>query len=181
MIPATVWKKHGIAPGDTTFHQDLGALNVLVVDDNANARRMTKEVLRAFGVTQIIEASDGAGAIDNLKKYKVDIVICDINMAPLDGIEFVHMLRTASDSPAPYTPVIMLSAHTERTRVAEARDAGANEFVVKPFSPRSLYNHLLAVIYDKRLYIRSEDFFGPDRRRQNSGPPNKSRERRFDT
>ncbi len=99
-------------------------------------------------------------------------------MKPLDGIDFVKLVRTARDSPNPYVPIIMLSGYTEYRRVVEARDAGVNEFLAKPISAKALYQRFAAIIDNPRPFIRTESYFGPDRRRQNMGPPRGSAERR---
>lgn len=84
------------------------------------------------------------------------------------------MLRGANDSANPYLPVIMITGHSERSRVIEARDAGVNEFVVKPLTARALLSRLDSVIMRPRPFIRCRTYFGPDRRRihnpQFSGP-----------
>ena len=100
-----------------------------------------------------------------------DVLIVDWHMQPLDGLDFVRLVRTASDSPNPYVPIIMLTGYTEYARVVEARDAGINEFLAKPISAKSLYLRFAAIIDNPRPFIRTKKYFGPDRRRQELGPP----------
>ena len=99
-------------------------------------------------------------------------------MEPLDGLDFVRLVRTAKDSPNPYVPIIMLSGYTEYRRVTEARDAGINEFLAKPISARALYLRFASIIDNPRPFIRTKSYFGPDRRRQNLGAPRGTKERR---
>ena len=74
----------------------------------------------------------------------------------------------------------MLSGFTEYRRVVEARDAGVNEFLAKPISAKALYQRFASIIDNPRPFIRTQDYFGPDRRRQNMGPPRGCAERRAD-
>jgi len=78
----------------------------------------------------------------------------------------VRLVRTGEDSPNPFVPVIMLTGHTETSRVVEARDAGVNEFLAKPISANGLYRRIRAIIENPRLYIKNKGYFGPDRRRR---------------
>lgn len=75
------------------------------------------------------------------------------------------MIRQPTTSVNPFVPIIMVSGHAERRRVIMARDAGVNEFLVKPISPKALYDRLLAVVAFPRPFIRTKTYFGPDRRR----------------
>ena len=145
---------------------DLSELRVLVVDDNKNMRAIVAEALRALGVRKINEAEDGADALKLLQTSPADLVICDWNMSPIDGIEFTRMLRKASDTKNPYVPVIMLTGHTEYARVVEARDSGIHEFLAKPISPKALYRRIVSIIRNPRDFIKTRSYFGPDRRRR---------------
>lgn len=144
----------------------LSNVSFLIVEDNAFMMSIIKRVLSALGTGEVHECTDGAEALKVLKHFHADIIITDWAMDPLNGIELTKMIRTAPDSVNPYTPIIMLTAHTEMHRIVEARDAGVNEFVIKPVSVTSLFARIQAVIEKPRTYIRSEKFFGPDRRRQ---------------
>jgi two-component system, chemotaxis family, chemotaxis protein CheY len=94
-----------------------------------------------------------------------DIIICDLNMDPIDGLEFTKMLRTANDSPGAFIPVIMMTGHTERSKVTAARDAGINELVAKPISAKTLLERIVSVIDRPRPFVKSPSYSGPCRRR----------------
>ncbi len=153
---------------------NLSRMNFLIVDDNKHMRKLVEGILRSLGVKTCVEAADGAGAFRELRHYPTDVIICDWNMSPLDGLDFTRMVRTGRDSPNPFVPIIMLTGHTEMNRVVEARDAGVNEFLAKPISAHALYTKISSIIEFPRQFIRSKDFFGPDRRRHEnpsySGP-----------
>jgi two-component system, chemotaxis family, chemotaxis protein CheY len=141
-------------------------LLVLVVDDNHYMRVIVCAMLRSIGITHIREASDGAEALEIVRDWRPDIIVLDLVMEHLDGIEFTRMLRTGSDSPHPFVPIIMMTGHTDRTRVMEARDAGVNEFIAKPLTARALIERLRSVIDSERPFIKCPNYSGPDRRRR---------------
>jgi two-component system chemotaxis response regulator CheY len=93
-------------------------------------------------------------------------LIVDWEMEPMDGMELVEKIRNDSASPDRFMPIIMVTAHSERPRIIAARDAGINEFVMKPVSARTLFSRLNAVIEHPRRYVRAGEYFGPDRRRK---------------
>ncbi|MDA0652104.1 MAG: response regulator [Proteobacteria bacterium] len=156
----------------------LDNLNILVIDDNKHMANLVVEILHALGVKNTCQANDAAMAFQELRHFSADVIIVDWHMEPLDGLDFVRLVRTAKDSPNPYVPIIMLSGYTEYRRITEARDAGINEFLAKPISAKSIYQRIAAIIDNPRPFIRSKNYFGPDRRRRNSGPPRNIRERR---
>ena len=143
----------------------LASLQVLVVDDNPHMRSLVMAVLRGAGVRTVREASHGGEALQVLKDFPADIAIVDFNMRPLDGVAFTRLIRNAKDSPNAYLPIIMMTGHAERSRVMEARNAGVTEFVVKPVTAKSVLGRIQAVIFKPRPFVRTDDYFGPCRRR----------------
>jgi two-component system, chemotaxis family, chemotaxis protein CheY len=144
---------------------NLERLNFLIVDDNKHMRALVKGILHALGSKNIREASDGADAFKELRHFPADLIICDWNMSPLDGLDFVKLVRTGGDSPNPYVPIIMLTGHTELVKVIEARDSGVHEFLAKPISAKALYARIRTIIEKPREFIKTKRYFGPDRRR----------------
>ncbi len=143
----------------------LSAVKVLLADDNPHLRAIVGAVLAGIGIHKVYQCSDGAQALDFLKRWQADIAIVDFQMDPVDGVEFTHLVRNSTDSVNPNLPIIMLTGHADRARVCEARDAGVTEFIVKPVTARALFDRINAVIYRPRPFIRSESYYGPDRRR----------------
>ncbi|MBT5048530.1 MAG: response regulator [Rhodospirillaceae bacterium] len=158
----------------------LENLNVMVIDDNKHMRSLICEILQALGIRNFCTAGDAASAFKELKHFQADIIIVDWHMEPLDGIDFVKLVRTAKDSANPYVPIVMLTGFTEYRRVVEARDAGVNEFLAKPISAKAVYQRFASIIDNPRSFIRTKKYFGPDRRRQDMGPPRGVAERRKD-
>jgi len=153
-------------------------ITVLIVEDNVHTVSLISRILRGFGVRTFVSAADGSEAFNVLKSRAVDLVICDWNMKPVDGLRFARLVRRAADSPNPFIPLIMLTAHAEANRVEEARDSGVNEFLAKPISPAMLLARINSVFLHPREFIKTKDYFGPDRRRQNRpfGGPDRRRQ-----
>lgn len=144
----------------------LKNVKFLIVDDHAFTRRMLVQVMRTLGVIDVRSAADGEDAWQALMQGMTDIVLLDWAMSPLDGIAFTKRLRKGRDSPNPHLPVIMMTAYADRPHVMAARDAGVNEYLIKPFSTRDMFARIQAVIERPRQFVRVGDFFGPDRRRK---------------
>jgi CheY-like chemotaxis protein len=142
------------------------SLRVLLVDDNQHMRAIVTTVLAGVGVKQVRETRDGAEALEALRDWPADLAIVDFQMFPLDGVEFTRMVRNAPDSKNPYLPIIMMTGHSEKSRVFEARDAGVTEFVAKPLTAKAVLDRMQAVIYHPRPFVRTGNYFGPDRRRR---------------
>jgi two-component system, chemotaxis family, chemotaxis protein CheY len=142
-------------------------LKILLVDDNHHMRVLLTEILRAIGVKYIFEAADGAEALHLMRQQPIDIVMTDLAMQPLDGIDFVRLVRTSGDSPNPMVPVIMITGHSTMRRVGEARDVGVTEFLSKPVTARGVIERITRVVDHPRSFVRTETYFGPDRRRHN--------------
>ncbi|XZP57673.1 response regulator [Asticcacaulis solisilvae] len=139
---------------------------VLVVDDNHYMRVIVCTMLRSMGITMIREASDGIEALEIVRDWRPDVIVLDLMMEQLDGIEFTKLIRRGSDSPHPYVPIIMMTGHTDRRRVIEARDAGVNELVAKPLTAKALIDRMRSVIDNERSWVKSANYMGPDRRRK---------------
>jgi DNA-binding response OmpR family regulator len=89
-------------------------------------------------------------------------------MPIFDGLELTQMIRQPDGVGNPYAPIIMLTGHSEKRRVMVARDAGVTEFLAKPISAKGLYQRILNVVANPRPFIRTKNYFGPDRRRNNT-------------
>jgi CheY-like chemotaxis protein len=155
----------------------LAQISVLIVDDNQSMRSIASSVLISMGIRNILEAADGATALAMLQNRVVDLALVDFNMRPLDGIEFTRLVRNSPDAPQPYLPIIMMTGHADKTRVNEARDAGVTEFMVKPITAKALIDRMQAIIMRPRPFIKTDEFFGPDRRRSTNPAKNRNRRR----
>lgn len=163
-----------------TRRNEYEEIRVLIVDDDRFMLSLIKTILQSLGFKDIIDVTDAADAFKAIKQLIPDLIITDWEMSPLDGLDLIRMIRKAGDSPNNFIPIILLTAHTEVKRITEARDAGVNEVVAKPISAAVLGKRIDSVINHPRSFIRTDTYFGPDRRRQNLGPPRGKRERRHD-
>lgn len=141
-------------------------LRVLVVDDNHHMCTILRTVLNGAGVRDVVEARDAASGFEALRNSTPDLALVDFQLGDLDGLEFTRLVRTADDSPLPYLPIIMVTAHAERSRVREAVDAGVHEFVVKPVSAKALIARIRSIVLHPRPFVKTPTYFGPDRRRR---------------
>ena len=144
----------------------LENLRILIVDDNAHIRQLLRTILNAVGIRNIDIAEDGVQGFESFCRLDYDIVFTDYQMDPISGIDLTDLIRTSKKSPNPYIPVIMISAYADETRVQTARDHGVTEFLAKPFTVERLMERLEKVIEEPRPFVRTETYFGPDRRRK---------------
>ena len=140
-------------------------LSFLVVDDNSHMRRLVRSLLHGFGSRQVYEAEDGAAGLEAVETYGPDILITDWAMPIFDGLELVQMIRNPDSCKNAYIPIIMLTGHAEKQRVVQARDMGVTEFLAKPISAKALYDRIYNIAMNPRPFIRTRNYFGPDRRR----------------
>lgn len=143
---------------------DLSALNVLIVDDSDHMLTIVRRLLGAMRVGSARLAPDAAVAFEMMKVEVPDLIIVDWNMIPLDGIDFIRLVRRDEEGPCGDTPILLLTAHTEPHRVRAARDAGVNHVLAKPVSFKTLYRAIATIIEDERPFVRTPAYVGPDRR-----------------
>jgi two-component system, chemotaxis family, chemotaxis protein CheY len=142
------------------------ATTVLVVEDNQPLQKAIRSLLFAFGIGRVDIASDGGTGFKSFCRHNPDIILTDWAMEPMDGLSLTRLVRTDPSSPNPLVPIIIMTAFGLNRRMLEARDAGANEFPVKPFRGSALRNRIANALERPRPFVRSDNFFGPDRRRQ---------------
>jgi CheY-like chemotaxis protein len=141
-------------------------LSVLIVDDNPHMRAILRALLDGAGLHQVAEAGDGTQALAILNKQPVDLVLTDMAMSPMDGIELTRRVRKDVDSPNPFLPIIMVTGHADAAHVIAARDAGVTEFLAKPLTSQNLMNRITEIMQRPRNFVRCDGYFGPDRRRR---------------
>ncbi len=145
---------------------DFSKARALIVDDSAYMRKVLVRLLQLFGFERLLEARDGRDALARLEINECDIVFVDWEMPMMDGIEMTRLLRNGLDKKHVHVPIIMISSYSDPKKVLAARDAGINEFIVKPIAPQVLFSRIWSVIERPRAFVRTADFFGPDRRRK---------------
>jgi len=108
---------------------------ILAVDDSASMRQMVAFTLKGAGFN-VIEASDGQQALEKAKQTSFDLVLSDVNMPVMDGIELVKNLRTLPEYK--FTPILMLTTESAGDKKMQGKNAGATGWLVKPFNPDQL-------------------------------------------
>jgi CheY-like chemotaxis protein len=140
-------------------------LHALVVDDNENMRSLLCRLLQRVGITSL-EFSDGSAALAAVPSVKPDFIVTDLTMAPMDGLTFASKLRESAEDQIRLIPIIMVTGHTERRQIEAARDHGVNEILAKPVTAAALVQRIEEIIQRPRPFVRTQTFFGPDRRRR---------------
>lgn len=150
---------------------DPAIVPVLVVEDHDASRRLVMELLRASGFSNLYFARDAEQAIEMIAAHPPDLMILDWNLPGMSGVELTENIRHAALTadprfPNPQTPIVMLTARQRARDVDQARLAGVDEFVVKPFSTASLLRAVVSALTRRRRFIAAETYAGPDRRRR---------------
>jgi two-component system chemotaxis response regulator CheY len=122
------------------------ALDVLIVDDSAAIRKILQRVLVQADVQlgKVLEASDGLEALERLKTETVGLILSDINMPNMDGLELLARLR--ADDTWKTVPIIMITTEGSQNKVMQALELGANGYVRKPFTAEQIKEKLVGII-----------------------------------
>lgn len=160
----------------TQIARRIEKLKVLIVDDDPSMRKVASALLQSFGIKDIREAGDGRAGLDKICVRRPDIVILDWEMPSPNGLEFMRTLRSPATFPAPDIPVIMLTAHSERSCVVEAMQLGVNEYLLKPVSATSLLARIVSILIKPRPMIRRGEYYGPEPRKLGGYKPELDRE-----
>lgn len=122
------------------------ALSVLVVDDSTVMRRMVKRSLEVAGLPlgRVFEAENGRVALTILVSHRIDIVLSDVNMPEMDGVELVRQMSRASVTRR--VPVVMVSTERSEPRIDELRTLGVSGYLNKPFRPEELGQMVRSVL-----------------------------------
>ncbi len=155
----------------------LAHINVLVADGDTKISQLVRRVLVSLGFGAIYLARNGQEALHILQNKPVDIVVTEWDMEPISGIEFINAVRSGEATENRLLPIIMLTGKAQKKYVEKARDEGMTEFVVKPFTVRTLCDRIILVVENPRNFILSPRYCGPDRRRRNEPMDGRSERR----
>jgi len=144
----------------------VGDLSILVVDDHRFMQQVFRLMLNGLGVRHVTAALTVDDGLRLLSSQTFDIVIADYLMGTKNGAEFTRLARSEHFTGDRFVPIIACTADTTPRTVKELRDAGADEILTKPVSPRMIWAKLAAVINARRRFVTAPEFFGPDRRRR---------------
>lgn len=161
-------------PADAVNPDGLRRVVALVVDDNLKTRALLSSILNSIGIGKVLRAFSGANALELIHEMRrrpervgvsaVDLIISEWKMAQVDGAALLRWVRSHRESPDHFLPFIAISAAPLESQVQAARDLGANQFIARPYSVNILRDHIESLVHDGRNFIKSRDYFGPDRR-----------------
>lgn len=145
--------------------EHIRILNTLVIVDNLPMLGIFRSVLSDFGIQNVRHGRNTREVVSLLMSESIDLVVID-DRAPLDGVKFLRTLRRGSGGLPNAVPVIFITAIAERERIVAARDAGANEILIKPFTSIQLKTRLGNSLFKPREFVEASAYVGPDRRRR---------------
>lgn len=121
-------------------------MQILVVDDFKTMRRIVSNLLIQIGFKNIDEAEDGTSALMKMSEKKYNMIISDWNMEPMSGFDLLQQIR-GSDKPDVKTiPFIMVTAESKPENIIKAKQAGVNNYIVKPFNAETLKSKMMGVL-----------------------------------
>jgi two-component system chemotaxis response regulator CheY len=140
--------------GHAPFPSNFSSLSFLIVDDQPFSRRLVRSMLQGFGSREVYESANGVEAFELARTVTPSMIITDLVMPIFDGLRFIKMVKEPQ-SPARNIPIIVLSGYLTKPATLTVRDAGADELLVKPVSPKALYEHIARIIWrQKQASIR---------------------------
>jgi two-component system, chemotaxis family, chemotaxis protein CheY len=127
----------------------MDPIRTLIVDDSSVMRKIVERSLRQAGleISQVLEAANGAEALGAVRENKFDLILCDINMPVMDGLEFVKQLAGVENAKG--VPVVMITTEGSEGHVVQALSAGARGYIRKPFTPDQVKAQVLPVLAGK--------------------------------
>ncbi len=124
----------------------MNKICALIVDDSSVMRKIVERSIRQAGIdlAEVREAGNGAEALAALKAGKVDLILCDINMPVMDGIEFIRQLQGVPSARG--VPVVMITTEGSESHVVQAISLGARGYIRKPFTPDQVREHIVPLL-----------------------------------
>jgi two-component system, chemotaxis family, chemotaxis protein CheY len=128
---------------------------VLMAEPSVHMRRIMREVLTRSGIRRLLEATDGAEAIEMFATAIPDLIILDWDMPMLTGEEFIRLARTPQTSPAPKVPILMTLNNPQRAIIEKSIALGVSDVLLKPFSPKALWQRMDSIIKNPLHFTRT--------------------------
>ncbi|MGB6679682.1 MAG: response regulator [Terriglobales bacterium] len=125
------------------------SIRALIIDDSSVMRKIVERSLRQAGIdlAPVLEAGNGAEALVVLQENQVDLILCDVNMPVMDGLEFIKQLPGVPN--AKDVPVVMITTEGSESHVVQALSSGARGYIRKPFTPEQVREHVVPVLAGK--------------------------------
>ncbi len=154
----------------SSFPLDFSRTSFLVVDDQPFSRRLVHSMLLGFGSREVYELTNGVEAFELVRSVMPNIIITDLVMPIFDGLRFIKMVKNAQ-SPGHKTPIIVLSGYLTKAAALTVSSSGADELLVKPVSPKSLYEHIVRIVLQDES--ASQQLTLLQNRKRRTEPPHK--------
>jgi two-component system, chemotaxis family, chemotaxis protein CheY len=124
----------------------MDKVRALIIDDSSVMRKIVERSLRQAGIdlVEVREAGNGAEGLGALQASGVDLILCDINMPVMDGIEFLRQLQAVPNAKG--VPVVMITTEGSESHVVQALSIGARGYIRKPFTPEQVKEHVLPLL-----------------------------------
>jgi two-component system chemotaxis response regulator CheY len=124
----------------------MNKIRALIVDDSSVMRKIVERSLRQAGleISSVLEAGNGAEALAVLAENRVDLILCDINMPVMDGLELVKRLAAVENAKG--VPVVMITTEGSESHVVQALSAGARGYIRKPFTAEQVKEHVIPLL-----------------------------------
>ena len=121
-------------------------MQILVVDDFKTMRRIVTNLLTEIGFKNMDEAEDGVSALACIADKKYDLIISDWNMEPMSGFDLLQKIRSSDKQEVKAVPFIMVTAESKPENIIKAKQAGVNNYIVKPFNAETLKSKMMGVL-----------------------------------
>jgi len=128
----------------------MNKIRALIVDDSSVMRKIVERSIRQAGIelAEVREAANGAEGLGALNESAVDLILCDINMPVMDGIEFLKKLKDVNNAKG--VPVVMITTEGSESHVVQALSMGARGYIRKPFTPEQVKEHVVPLLEGKQ-------------------------------
>lgn len=150
---------------------DLRNAHILVVDDHQPMREILKSLLFSLGARKVSEAASARAALEHLMLNNVTLVLTDHDLGGTTGVELVRAIRRDPAGRNRRVPIVMVSGRAEPGVILAARDAGVNEFLVKPLTAKAMVQKVTLALGSPRPFVDTPAYAGPERRRRDLGQP----------
>jgi DNA-binding response OmpR family regulator len=150
---------------------NLERAQLLLLDDHASGMNIMSQIISAFGVRRFYKCGGVEEAKEIIGTQELHLILVNANLKESPAYDFIAWLRGANLQPNSFTPVVLVTGHTQRSNIERARDCGANIVLAKPVSPASTLERITLIAREKRPFVSCATYTGPDRRFHDIGPP----------
>jgi DNA-binding response OmpR family regulator len=158
---------------------NLEKARLLLLDDHPEGGNILAQICMGFGAKRFFRCASVQEAKELVDQSELHLILVNANLRESPAFDFIDWLRRSNAPPNAFTPVLLITGHTQRSQVEKARDCGANIVLAKPVSPQAMLERIIWIAREKRPFVNSGAYIGPDRRFHDTGPPTGMAGRRF--